>query len=138
MFRFLSDYKMSNTYRRPSSNNSETNLNPESNLTRNNKELKEINEKIDSYIDAVRNEIQERRNSNLLQTNGDSQQQKHIEGSKEFSLKNLQKDLATLKLLYDDELRIMRHELDELAAVKNKYSLENFNLEVKLQDFFEK
>lgn len=53
-------------------------------------------------------------------------------------MKNLYKDLTTLKLLYDEELRMMRSEIEELSAVKNKYSLENFNLEVKLQDFFEK
>lgn len=54
------------------------------------------------------------------------------------SVKSLEKDLEKLKHLYDEELRMMRLEIEELSTVKNKYSLENFNLEIKLQDFIEK
>lgn len=54
------------------------------------------------------------------------------------SVKSLEKDLEKLKNLYDEELRMMRLEIEELSTVKNKYSLENFNLEIKLQDFIEK
>jgi hypothetical protein len=54
------------------------------------------------------------------------------------SMKNLEKDLNTLKQIYNDELKMMRLEIEELSAVKNKYSLDNFNYEVKLQDFVEK
>jgi hypothetical protein len=54
------------------------------------------------------------------------------------SVRNLEKDLEKLKQLYDEELRMMRVEIEELSTVKNRYSLENFNLEIKLQDFIEK
>ncbi len=53
-------------------------------------------------------------------------------------MRNLEKDLEKLKQLYDEEIRLMRFEIEELSTVKNKYSLENFNLEIKLQDFIEK
>jgi hypothetical protein len=53
-------------------------------------------------------------------------------------VRNLEKDLEKLKQLYDEEIRLMRFEIEELSTVKNKYSLENFNLEIKLQDFIEK
>lgn len=54
------------------------------------------------------------------------------------SVKNLEKDLEKLKNLYDEELSMMRSEIEELSTVKNKYSLENFKIEIKLQDFIEK
>ena len=53
-------------------------------------------------------------------------------------MRNLEKDLEKLKQLYDEEIHLMRFEIEELSTVKNKYSLENFNLEIKLQDFIEK
>ena len=52
-----------------------------------------------------------------------------------ISIKNLEKDLDMLKKLYDEELKLMRAEIEELSTLKNKYSLENFNLELKLKDF---
>ena len=54
------------------------------------------------------------------------------------SIKSLEKDLTSLRHLYDEELKMMRLEIEELSAVKNKYSLDNFNFEVKLHDFVEK
>ena len=55
-----------------------------------------------------------------------------------ISIKNLEKDLDMLKKLYDEELKLMRTEIEELSTIKNKYSLENFNLELKLKDFIVK
>lgn len=51
------------------------------------------------------------------------------------SMKNLEKDLEALKQLYEEEIRLMKFEIEELSSVKNKYSLENFNLQTKLKDF---
>lgn len=50
-------------------------------------------------------------------------------------MKNLEKDLEALKHLYEEEIKLMKFEIEELSIVKNKYSLENFNLELKLKDF---
>ena len=50
-------------------------------------------------------------------------------------MKNLEKDLEVLKQLYEEELKLMRVEIEELTTAKNKYSLDNFNLELKLKDF---
>lgn len=52
-----------------------------------------------------------------------------------MSMKNLEKDLEVLKQLYEEELKLMRVEIEELTTAKNKYSLDNFNLELKLKDF---
>ena len=52
-----------------------------------------------------------------------------------MSIRNLEKDLEVLKKLYDEELKQMRFEIEELSILKNKYSLDNFNLELKLKDF---
>lgn len=51
------------------------------------------------------------------------------------SMKNLEKDLEALKQLYEEEIKLMKFEIEELSSVKNKYSLENFNLQSKLKDF---
>ena len=53
-------------------------------------------------------------------------------------IKNLEKDLETFRQLYEDELKVMRIEIEELAGLKNKLALDNFNLEHKLSDFIEK
>jgi hypothetical protein len=69
------------------------------------------------------------------------QQQQPIseDGSSLFvSMKNLEKDLETFKQLYDEEIRFMRAELEEISAHKNKLSLDKFNLETKLQDLTSK
>ncbi len=55
-----------------------------------------------------------------------------------ISMKNLEKDLAAFKQLYEDEFKQMRAEIEELSLFKNKYSLENYNLQIKLEDFIVK
>ena len=52
-----------------------------------------------------------------------------------ISIKNLEKDLDILKKLYNEELKQMRFEIEELSTLKNKFSLDNYNLELKLKDF---
>ena len=55
-----------------------------------------------------------------------------------ISMKNLEKDLTAFKQLYEDEFKQMRNEIEELSVFKNKYSLENYNLQLKLEDFIVK
>jgi hypothetical protein len=50
-------------------------------------------------------------------------------------MKNLEKDLEILKQFYDEELKFMRIQIEELSLNKNKLSLDNYNLEEKLKDF---
>ncbi len=108
-----------------------------------NQEIKEINDKLVSYIDHVRREILERQNSASNSANhifNNSNLLAMAEGAKtgDISVKNLQKDLTHLKMLYDEELRMIRFEIEEVSGLKNKLTLDNFNLQVKIQDFFEK
>ena len=51
------------------------------------------------------------------------------------SMKQLEKDLEIFRSLYDEELKLMRLELEELESSRNKLQLNNYNLEVKLKDF---
>lgn len=55
-----------------------------------------------------------------------------------FSMNNLEKDLEIFKSIYDEELKLLRLELEDLSSFNNKLSLTNFNLESKLQDFIVK
>lgn len=55
-----------------------------------------------------------------------------------FLMRNFEKDIDQMKQLYEEELRLMRMEIEELSILKNKYSLDNFNLELKLKDFIVK
>ncbi len=126
-----------------SHNNNQFNQRPPSDIENeaSNIEIKEINDKLVSYIDHVRKEILDRRNSaSANNVNSNSELLAMTEGAKtsDVSVKNLQKDLTHLKMLYDEELRMMRFEMEEVSAVKNKLSLDNFNLQVKIQDFFDK
>jgi hypothetical protein len=51
------------------------------------------------------------------------------------SIKMLEKDLETFKQLYDEELRKMRSEMEDMYIVNQKLSADNFNMESKLKDF---
>ena len=55
-----------------------------------------------------------------------------------FSMNNLEKDLEIFKSIYDEELKLLRLELEDLSSFNNKLTLTNFNLESKLQDFIVK
>lgn len=46
--------------------------------------------------------------------------------------------LTLEKDLYDGQIKEMRLEIEQLATLKNKFSLDNFNLELKLKDFIVK
>ena len=65
-------------------------------------------------------------------------QQSESKVEKDYQIRSLHKDITILKQLYDDEFQTMRREIEELNYTKNKYSLENYNLEVKLHDFVDK
>lgn len=101
-------------------------------------EFEFINSKIGSYIDAAKNDIFNRRNSSSSYTNIFPSQKSDFKSEKDYSIKSLHKDITILKQLYDEEFQIMRKEIEELNYSKNKYSLENYNLEVKLHDFVDK
>lgn len=51
---------------------------------------------------------------------------------------NSEKDFELMRQLYDEELKLLKLEIEELSAARNKYSLDNFNLELKLKDFITK
>ena len=103
-----------------------------------NNEFEFINNKIESYIDAAKNDILKRRNSSSSYNNKMQSQQSESKVEKDYSIRSLHKDITILKKLYDDEFQTMRREIEELNYTKNKYSLENYNLEVKLHDFVDK
>ncbi|RMZ93700.1 lamin-B2-like isoform X1, partial [Brachionus plicatilis] len=101
-------------------------------------ELKEINSRLDFYINAVKDLTQYLKFTNPpSQTNSISSWKTSTVPNNSLlqSMKNLEKDLDALKQLYEEEIRLMKFEIEELSAVKNKYSLENFNLQSKLKDF---
>ena len=50
----------------------------------------------------------------------------------------MENDLFNFKQVYEDQIKILRTEIEELSLIKNKYSLDNYNLELKLKDFIEK
>ncbi len=95
-------------------------------------ELKSINERLESYISTVKDlaeclKTTNKSNSTPIQT---SNNYNFI-----LSMKNLEKDLEILKQFYDEELKFMRIQIEELSLNKNKLSLDNYNLEEKLKDF---
>ena len=47
---------------------------------------------------------------------------------------NLEAELQKLKGLYEREFEQMKADIEELSIQRNKYALENFNLDLKLKD----
>lgn len=52
------------------------------------------------------------------------------------SVLNVESELTKLKSLYEEELDQAKIEIEELALQRNKLTLDNFNLEQKLKDYF--
>lgn len=48
---------------------------------------------------------------------------------------SIETELVRLKSLYEKEFEQMKAEIEELISQRNKYALENFNLDLKLKDF---
>ena len=62
----------------------------------------------------------------------------HSSASVLLAMRGLEKDLDMLAKVYENQFVQMRTEMNALAATRNKYSLDNFNLEVKIKDLTHK
>jgi hypothetical protein len=98
-------------------------------------DLNGINERLDNYTSTVKDLTE-----NLKTTNKSNSTPMQTSNNYNFlvSMKNLEKDLEILKQFYDEELKFMRVQVEELSLSKNKLSLDNYNLEEKLKDFITK
>lgn len=47
---------------------------------------------------------------------------------------NLEAELQKLKGLYEREFEQMKAEIEEISLQRNKFALENFNLDIKFKD----
>lgn len=53
-------------------------------------------------------------------------------------MKYLENDLEVLKQLYENELKILRLQIDELSNEKNKYQNEYYNHDAALRELIQK
>ncbi|CAF0919926.1 unnamed protein product, partial [Brachionus calyciflorus] len=81
-------------------------------------QLKEINNRLDFYINAVKDLTQYIKFTNLQ-----SPANHHINTNQTipnnsllFSMRNLEKDLEALKQLYEEEIKLMKFEIEELST----------------------
>jgi hypothetical protein len=73
-------------------------------------------------------------------SNNQQQQQHHLSSFKNSNLnkqlsKNISNDIESLINIYEDEIKSTRKEIEQLSSLKNKYALENYNLELKIKDY---